>query len=107
MTIVESLLVSVYGMSIVFAVLVLLSFLVMLQSKIFGKIVRSRETKETVSEVEDSGIAAHHPEINASSGELKLNGVDDSTAAMIMAIVSDKSGIPLSELQFKTIKVID
>jgi hypothetical protein len=32
--------------------------------------------------------------------------VDEPTAAMIMAIVSDESGIPLSELCFKSIKLI-
>jgi hypothetical protein len=31
--------------------------------------------------------------------------VDEPTAAMIMAIVSDESGIPLSELVFKSISL--
>ena len=42
-----------------------------------------------------------------SSGELKLYNVEERTAAMIMAIVSDESGIPLSELYFKSIKAIE
>ena len=42
-----------------------------------------------------------------SAGELRLIGVDEKTAAMIMAIVSHESQIPLSELQFKMIKAID
>jgi hypothetical protein len=33
--------------------------------------------------------------------------VDEKTAAMIMAIISDETQIPLSELQFKKIKAID
>lgn len=38
--------------------------------------------------------------------ELKLTNVDEKTAALIMAIVSDESGIPLSELIFTSIKLV-
>lgn len=41
-----------------------------------------------------------------SAGDLKLVNVDERTAAMVMAIVSDESGIPLSELCFKSIKEV-
>jgi hypothetical protein len=37
----------------------------------------------------------------------KLIGVDEPTAAMVMAIVSDKTDIPLEELCFKSIKAIE
>ena len=36
-----------------------------------------------------------------------LNGIDEETAAAIMAIVSHESGIPLEKLEFKSIKEID
>ncbi len=42
-----------------------------------------------------------------SSGDLELVGVDEKTAAVIMAIVSDKSGIPLNRLQFKSITLTE
>ena len=42
-----------------------------------------------------------------SSGTLKLKDCDEKTAAMIMAIVSDNTGIPLSELVFKSIKLVE
>ncbi len=38
--------------------------------------------------------------VPAVQGELKLTGVDEKTAALIMAIVSHESGIPLGELNF-------
>ncbi len=41
------------------------------------------------------------------SGVLVLNHVDERTAAIIMAIVSDETGIPLSELVFKSITAIE
>ena len=40
-------------------------------------------------------------------GELELVGTDEKTAAVIMAIVSDKSGIPLNRLSFKSIKLVE
>jgi hypothetical protein len=42
-----------------------------------------------------------------SSGSLKLKNCDEKTAAMIMAIVADDSGIPLEELVFKSIKLVE
>lgn len=40
------------------------------------------------------------------AGEVELIDVDDDTAAMIMAIVSHESQIPVSELVFKSIKAV-
>ena len=47
------------------------------------------------------------PEEIYSSGLLKLKNCDEKTAAMIMAIVADDSGIPLEELVFKSIKLVE
>ena len=47
------------------------------------------------------------PEEEFSSGSLKLKNCDEKTAAMIMAIVADDSGIPLEELVFKSIKLVE
>ncbi len=44
---------------------------------------------------------------NASQGTLELIGTDEKTAAIVMAIVSDKSGIPLNRLSFKSIKLME
>lgn len=40
------------------------------------------------------------------AGELKLYYTDDRTAAMIMAIVADETGIPINELRFKSIREV-
>ena len=55
---------------------------------------------QTTAPVQVSGPAA-------SSGDLELVGTDEKTAAVIMAIVSDKSGIPLNRLQFKSITLME
>ncbi|MCX7711296.1 MAG: OadG family protein [Clostridia bacterium] len=107
MSIIDSLLVSIYGMAVVFIVLIILSFLVKLQSMIFSSMASKQEKQEVAKDNKISSEPAAQTDAGWTSGELKLIGVDEKTAAMIMAIVSDESKIPLSELQFKTIKVID
>ncbi len=44
---------------------------------------------------------------NISSGELELIETDEKTAAVIMALVSYKSGIPLNRLSFKSIRLME
>lgn len=43
---------------------------------------------------------------SGSLGEVDLNSVDPRTAAMLMAIVADKIGVPLNQLRFVSIKEI-
>ncbi len=42
-----------------------------------------------------------------SNGELDLIETDEKTAAVIMAIVSNTSGIPLNRLSFKSIRLME
>lgn len=120
MSLVDSLMVSVIGFAVVFLVLILLSFMIKLQSAALGYIMEQKRKRdvemtkprdignvsgeaETVITAEGTGLA----DAGWSAGELKLLGVDEKTAAMIMAIVSHEAQIPLSELHFKMIKAID
>ena len=43
----------------------------------------------------------------APSAGVQLVGVDEPTAAVVMAIVSNESGIPLNRLSFKSIKITE
>ncbi len=52
-------------------------------------------------------VAAAAPIAVAPAMNVKLEGVDDPTAAVIMAIVSNESGIPLERLNFKSIKKVE
>lgn len=104
----DSLLVSGFGIIVVFIVLIALSFFIKLQSAVVSAISNNSDKKV------DKEIITLEPlkEQTAADGgwtcgELKLIGVDEKTAAMIMAIVSDESKIPLSELQFKSIRALD
>ena len=55
------------------------------------------ESEPTISEVKKELAPG-------SAGEIKLYNVEERDAAMIMAIVADKTGIPLNELKFISIK---
>lgn len=101
MSFLDSIIILVFGLGLVFVVLIGLSAAITVESKILFMIKPKKTTAEETDEQKTETIPA------ATAGELKLIGVKEKTAAMIMAIVSDESGIPLSELQFKSIKALD
>lgn len=102
MSVVESLPVAVFVIAMVFAVLVSLCAFIMLFSMGIQAVEKRRELASVRLSLSDPETESEAPALSA--GNLKLHNVDERTAAMVMAIVSDESGIPLSELQFKSIK---
>ena len=100
-------------MLVVFGVLFLMYILISLSGKVIagisGHVIggKKEETKAEVKAAPAVEAKAEDPGEEFSSGTLKLKGCDEKTAAMIMAIVSDNTGIPLSELVFKSIKLVD
>ena len=103
MSFLDSFITSIFGLAIVFVVLIGLSAIITLESKIFTIWGSKKKTVDSL----DTAYASGEDIPLATLGELKLINVEEKTAAMIMAIVSDESGIPLSELQFKSIKALD
>ena len=95
--------------SVVFAVLFIMYACISIASKIISKLPSGEKKAETASAAPAPAAAAPAPvaEEEFSSGTLKLKGCDEKTAAMIMAIVSDNTGIPLSELVFKSITLVE
>lgn len=104
MSVLDSLLVDAFGLSIVFAVLISLSLIIKLITRIFSRLEK-RETESNKTHTEQQS-AISPAEARYADGELKLFEVDEKTAALIMAIVSDESNIPLSELHFKSIRLM-
>ena len=103
-TVLDSLPVSVFCMVVIFAVLAMLCLIIKVFSLGLGLIGMGKKKSDgavAASVFEAEGTAM------LSTGELKLYHVDEKTAAMIMAIVSDESGIPLSELCFKSIRAVE
>ena len=102
---------AVLGYAVVFFGLLVLMCIVI----IMGKVMLSRQA---AAKAAASAPAAAAPAVAAappapssppapgSAGEVKLFDVPDKEAAMIMAIVADKTGKPLNELRFKSIKEV-
>ena len=104
MSVSESLLIAVFCLTIVFIVLISLFAIIRLFSLTLNALTRKKLTNP---ELDQDNIIIENDEEIFSSGTLKLKNVDEPTAAMIMAIVSDESGIPLSELCFKSIRLVE
>ena len=98
---------------VVFGVLLLMYILISISGKIIQAITSTGKKKEEPKAAPaPAAPAAPVPAAPASdemfsSGSLKLKNCDEKTAAMIMAIVADDSGIPLEELVFKSIKLVE
>ena len=102
----EALGVALFTWAIVFAVL----FIIFVCIRVFGAVVGSFSKKKDTAPAAPSAAPAAAAEDSGeefSSGSLKLKGCDEKTAAMIMAIVSDNTGIPLNELIFKSISLVE
>ena len=94
---------------VVFGVLFIMYVLISLAGKILASATQDSKKPEAKPAVAAAPAAAAPAaaEEEFSSGTLKLKGCDEKTAAMIMAIVADDTGIPLSELVFKSIKLVE
>ena len=108
----DSIMIDLFTIAVVFGAL----FLIFICIKIFSAVFSLGSSKKTVAPAAASAapvaaskapVAPAVPEEEFSSGSLKLKGCDEKTAAMIMAIVSDNTGIPLSELVFKSITLVE
>ncbi|MBO7426164.1 MAG: OadG family protein [Clostridiales bacterium] len=110
-TVPEALAVAGFTIAVVFGVLLLICVAIKIFSFIIGGIEKATSKKEEpVADTKPAATeaaAAPVAEEEFSSGSLKLKGCDEKTAAMIMAIVSDNTGIPLSELVFKSITLVE
>jgi len=101
----ESVLVAMFCISVVFAVLISLFAIIRVFSVVISILSRNK-LNSLDSEVSTFETDAQNETEEFSSGVLNLKDVDEQTAAIIMAIVSDKSEISLSELCFKSIRLI-
>ena len=94
------------GYAVVFFGLVLLMAVIALFGKIMAEKKKEQPAAAPAAPAAASVVAETKPDPGVKDGArvCDLNGVDDKTAAMIMAIVADKTGIPLNELRFISIK---
>ena len=99
---------AVVGYGVVFVGLVLLMCVIIIMGKAMVA-SRNKAAAPAPAAAAASAPAAPAPEPKlapGSAGEVKLYDVPDKDAAMIMAIVADKTGKPLNQLRFKSIKEV-
>lgn len=106
---IESLIISISGILIVFMILSTLCIMIPIISKIVLKTqkpaINTRVAPSTKPQQQDTKQTQTQKPQNT-NGEIMLIDVDEKTAACIMAIISHETGIDLSKLIFKTIKAI-
>ena len=106
----DALLVSGVGILVVMAELALLAVLVYLLSRLI-RVIADRGEKSGAQSVaviggNDAPAVKAAPGAKASS-RVELYGVDEATAAAVMASLSHSLGKPLEHLDFKSIKLLD
>ena len=114
MPLTEALLTSLVGIVTVMIILAVIAMLIILVSKVIRAFENAAAKKKgnaapvaatpAASAAKPTGVI---PVAGVSQGTIDLVNVDEKTAAIIMAIVSDKSGIPLNRLSFKSIKLVE
>ncbi len=106
----DALATSFIGITTVICILAVIALLIILVSKVIRGLegaVSKKATPEAVTAPATSAPAGVPMPAGMNQGELELVNTDEKTAAVIMAIVSDKSGIPLNRLSFKSIKLVE
>lgn len=117
LTMPETLLVAVAGILVVIAELALITVIILGISKIMRSIESKLTSNDEAPEVISAPVVtpvtaapaapAAAPAVSyGTANGVQLIDVDEPTAAVVMALVSDQSGIPLERLAFKSIKGI-
>ena len=118
LTMSETLLVAVAGIAVVMLELALITVIILgisktmrsIESKLAGKSDDNAPEATSITAVPDAPVAAPAPAAAPSvyygAGRTQLIDVDEPTAAVVMALVSNQSGIPLERLSFKSIRGI-
>ena len=100
MSLPQALLVAFIGIVVVLLELGLLTLII----QILSRVIRAFAKKQP--EPAPASPAPAAPAAKSASNTLELEDVDEPTAAVIMAIVSDQCGIPLNRLSFKSIRLL-
>ena len=98
-------LIVVLGMAVVFFGLILLMYVTKIAGAIIGR-KKSAEPAAAPAAAAPAAPAAKNAPAPGSAGKIALHDVPDKTAAMLMAIVADRTGKPLNQLRFISIREV-
>lgn len=103
LTVTQGLKIALYGFTTVFIMLAVLMLIINVLSKLV-EMMTPKKVEEPVK-VEEKPV---EKKTNIEyTGEIQLIDVDEKTAACIMAIISDETQIPLENLIFKKIRLLE
>ena len=105
MTISKALLVALVGFITVIILLAVIALFIKFIAFIFSLLTKKKAVPAPAAAKSAPAPAAKPAK--ALRSEIKLIDVDEPTAAVIMALVSHNSGIPLEKLDFKSIKLLE
>lgn len=105
MTISKALLVALVGFITVVILLAVIALFIKFIAFIFSLLTKKKAAPAPAAAKSVPAPAAKPAK--ALRSEIKLIDVDEPTAAVIMALVSHNSGIPLEKLDFKSIKLLE
>ena len=110
----ESLTMAGIGMLVVFMELIILALIIMLMGKVVSSIAGKKGNAAPAAKAAPAAAPAPKAAVrtlvagyNVLKPVLALCGVDEPTAAMVMAITADKLGAQPSELSFRAIRAIE
>lgn len=101
LSLLDSIVVSVSGFFIVFLMLAVLWGIILIVSRVVGGLERRPAPVMPAPAPMPARPAAPAP-----VPQVVLEGIDETQAACVMAIVSHETGIPLDQLVFKSIKAV-
>ncbi len=102
----EALLVALSGLVTVFIMLAVLCLMIPVISKVISSIEGKAAAPAAAVPAAAPAASAAPSAGGVYTGEVALIGCDEKTAAMVMAIVSYETGIPLDQLIFHKIKAL-
>lgn len=113
LTMSETMFVAIAGIIVVLLELAILAVLIVLLSKILNA-VEGRFTSTSDAPAAPAKVPAASPApaavpaapVAAVANGIQLIGLDERTAAVVMALVSHQSGIPLEKLSFRSIRCL-
>lgn len=105
LTIAQGLQIALYGFATVFIMLAILMLIITVMNKVVVAMTSKQEKAE--EKVVEEVVEVKKPANVEYAGEIQLIDVDEKTAACIMAIISDETNIPLENLIFKKIRLLE
>lgn len=105
MTIPNALLVALVGFITVIVLLTIIALFIKFIAYIFS--LFTKKNKPAAPAAVKADTPQPKKPATALRGDVELVDVDEPTAAVIMALVSHNSGIPLERLDFKSIKLLE